>query len=180
MTHAAKGQYDTNRLEFHRIKMYHWQGHALGVLSSSVEAVWGLSVEDGPRLYTCSQRSNGEWVAGAELGLAALLVIALQAEVSLGAQVRGHRWAEHQHVKRVIEDWACLTIKKLWGGTSCFEQNHKGGKLFFPPTVSGRTTCLNWRAKYTWGLKTHMRTHTTLTITYSHTRVPCAPVPMCP
>ena len=42
MTHAAKGQHDTNGLEFRRVKMYHGQGHA-----SRASAVHGGCVRRG-------------------------------------------------------------------------------------------------------------------------------------
>lgn len=54
MTHAAKGQYDTNRLEFHRIKMSHWRWHALRVLSFPRRlSLWvgnGAQCQGGPQL----------------------------------------------------------------------------------------------------------------------------------
>lgn len=97
MTHAAKGQYDTNRLEFHRIKMCHWQWHALRVLSSSMEAESGgcLVLRRGQGLHTCSRKSHKNGAAGAEPSL----VVHPDDSTAGGrgitwAQVRGHHWAE--------------------------------------------------------------------------------------
>lgn len=72
MTHAAKGQYDTNRLEFHRIKnvsltMTCFEG------AQQSHGGWvcgGLVLRSGRGLHTWSRKSNDNGVAGAELGLA--------------------------------------------------------------------------------------------------------------
>lgn len=95
MTHASEGQYDTNRLEFRRIKVYHWQWHALRVLSSSMEAesVGGLVLWRGRDLGTCPQKSNWEWPCWSRAepgGLPRWLMTAPQTEeVSCRTQVRG-------------------------------------------------------------------------------------------
>ena len=67
MTHAAKGQHDTNGLEVHRIKMLSQTVTCFeGIRSSWRLGLRGVRVEEEPSLHPCSLRGD----AGVEPGWA--------------------------------------------------------------------------------------------------------------
>lgn len=138
MTHASEGQYDTSKLEFHRIKVSHWQWHALRVLSSSVEAesVGALVLWKGPRRGTCPQKSNWEWPCWSRAepgGLPRWLMAALQMEeVSCRAQVKGDHWAEAS--TRQAHHWGPRLIwleKALRQHVVCWAESTRSKDLIF-------------------------------------------------